>query len=218
MEIKLIKNVLEVNERQSEENKKIFDAHGIFVCNIMSSPGSGKTTLLQKTIPVIKERSRVAVIEGDIYTTRDALRLKEFNIPVVQINTGGGCHLNAAMIAEAMKALPLKDLDAVIIENVGNLVCPAEFNIGEDEKILIYSITEGDDKPAKYPLSFTNAGAIVINKMDLAPYCQVNIDKLKLEINQHNNTAPLFMVSALKGSGLIPWTDWLLSKIENKSR
>lgn len=216
MEIKVIKNILEANDKASEENKKRFDESKVFVCNLMSSPGSGKTTLLEKTIPEIQNKYRVGIIEGDIYTSRDAERLRKFNVPIVQINTEGSCHLNANMIARAMNEIPLNDLDLVMIENVGNLVCPAEFNIGEDIKILVYSITEGDDKPAKYPLSFKNAASILINKMDLASHCDLNIDSLANEIKQFNDWAPLFLISSLKDEGLTPWIEWLSTKVADK--
>jgi len=181
MKVKLVKNILEANDRIAEENKKIFDENGIFVINVMSAPGAGKTTLLEKTIHAIKDKIAIGVIEGDIATTRDAERIEATGAPVVQINTDGACHLDGNMIRGVIDDLPLSELDLLIIENVGNLVCPAEFKVGENAKVMLLSVTEGDDKPLKYPLMFSEASVLLISKIDLLPHTDFNIAKVKKE-------------------------------------
>jgi len=166
-EIKVVTNILQTNDEITAKNKKILDEKGIYVINLMSSPGSGKTLLLERIIAKLKNDINIAVIEGDIYTTKDAQRIEAQGVPVIQINTGGACHLDAEMIKGALNSLTLDKVDLLVIENVGNLVCPAEFEIGEDIKISVLSTTEGNDKPLKYPLMFEKSGAIILNKLDL---------------------------------------------------
>ena len=175
----MVKNILEANERIAQENRRIFQENALFVINLMGSPGAGKTSLLEQTISAIKNQVKMGVIEGDIQSTKDAERIKAKGVPVVQINTGGACHLDGNMIRHALDKLDLSNLDLLIVENVGNLVCPAEFKIGEDAKVMIISITEGDDKPLKYPLMFRESNVLLINKIDLLPYIDCNIEKLK---------------------------------------
>jgi len=213
MKVMLTTKILDANERIAEENKKMFKEAGVYVVNLMSSPGAGKTSLLEKTIEAIKDKVRVGVIEGDITGTNDAERIDRLGVPVVQINTEGACHLDANMIANAAKELPLKDLDLLFIENVGNLVCPAEFKVGEDVKVMILSLTEGDDKPLKYPLMFQESSVLIINKIDLKDYLDVSIDKIKKDAQFLNPKIKIFEVSCKTGQGIDEWTNWLLTSI-----
>lgn len=213
MKVKLTTRILDANDRIAEENKKMFKEAGVYVINLMSSPGAGKTTLLEKTIAAIKDRVKVGVIEGDITGTNDAERIDKLGVPVVQINTEGACHLDANMIADAAKELPLKELDLVFIENVGNLVCPAEFKVGEDMKVMILSLTEGDDKPLKYPLMFQESSALIINKIDLKDFLDVSIEKIKKDSLSLNPKLKIFEVSCKTGQGIDEWTSWLLTLI-----
>ena len=172
MKIPIVRNILEANDRISQENRVFFDEKGIKVINLMSSPGAGKTSLLEKTIDALKNDLRIGVIEGDIQSSQDAERIAQKGIPAVQINTGGACHLDGNMIRETFQEFEFDNLDLLIVENVGNLVCPAEFKIGEDFKVMILSIAEGDDKPSKYPLMFHESRVLLINKIDLLPYVE----------------------------------------------
>ncbi|WP_028842388.1 hydrogenase nickel incorporation protein HypB [Thermodesulfovibrio yellowstonii] len=213
MKVKLTTKILDANERIAEENKKMFKEAGVYVINLMSSPGAGKTSLLEKTISVIKDKVKVGVIEGDITGTNDAERIDRLGVPVVQINTEGACHLDANMIADAAKDLPLKDLDLLFIENVGNLVCPAEFKVGEDVKVMILSLTEGDDKPLKYPLMFQESSVLIINKIDLRDLLDVSVDKIKKDAQFLNPKIKIFEVSCKTGQGIDEWTNWLMTNI-----
>ncbi len=213
MKIKVTTKILDANDRIAEENKKMFKEAGIYVINLMSSPGAGKTTLLEKTINAIKDKVKVGVIEGDITGTNDAERIERLGVPVVQINTEGACHLDANMIADAAKDLPLEDLDILFIENVGNLVCPAEFKVGEDIKVMILSLTEGDDKPLKYPLMFQESSVLLINKIDLKDFLDVDIEKIKKDAKFLNPNIKIFEVSCKTGQGIEEWTNWLLTSI-----
>lgn len=213
MKVKLTTKILDANERIAEENKKMFKEAGVYVINLMSSPGAGKTSLLEKTISAIKNKVKVGVIEGDITGTNDAERIDRLGVPVVQINTEGACHLDANMIADAVKDLPLKDLDLLFIENVGNLVCPAEFKVGEDVKVMILSLTEGDDKPLKYPLMFQESSVLIINKIDLKDLLDVSVDKIKKDAQFLNPKIKIFEVSCKTGQGIDEWTSWLLTNI-----
>ena len=209
MKVKVVTKILEANERLAEENKKRFREAGVFVLNLMGAPGAGKTSLLEKTILNLKDRLRIGVIEGDIAGTDDAERINKTGVPVVQINTGGACHLDANMISEVLTEIPLKDLDMLVIENVGNLVCPAEFKVGEDMKAMVLSITEGHDKPLKYPLMFQESTALVLNKIDLLPHLDVDIDKLRKDAISLHPGIRIFEVSCKTGEGLDRWAEWL---------
>lgn len=213
MKIKVTTRILDANDRIAEENKKIFKEAGVYVINLMSSPGAGKTSLLEKTIDAIKDKVKVGVIEGDITGTNDAERIERLGVPVVQINTEGACHLDANMIADAARELPLKDLDLLFIENVGNLVCPAEFKVGEDIKVMILSLTEGDDKPLKYPLMFQESSVLLINKIDLKDFLDVSVEKIKKDAQFLNPNIKIFEVSCKTGQGIDEWTNWLLMNI-----
>ncbi|MFH1702520.1 MAG: hydrogenase nickel incorporation protein HypB [Nitrospirota bacterium] len=213
MKVKVVTQILEANDRIAEENRKLFDKSGVYVINIMSAPGAGKTSLIEKTI---KETAKIkiGVIEGDIAGSDDAKRIKNLGIPVVQINTGGACHLDANMIREVIEDFPLKGLDLLIIENVGNLVCPAEFKVGEDIKVMLLSITEGDDKPLKYPLMFQESSALVLNKIDLLPYTNADVGKIKKNSLSLNPKLKIFEVSCKTGEGISKWVKWLQSLIK----
>ncbi len=213
MKIKVVSRVLEANERIAEENRRLLKDKGIFVLNLMSAPGAGKTSLLVKTIESLKSRVPIGVIEGDITGTEDAEKIGALQVPVVQINTGGACHLDANMINTVLQELPLDQIRLLFIENVGNLVCPAEFNVGEDMKVMILSVTEGEDKPLKYPLMFQESQVLLINKIDLLPYLDIDIERLIENSLKVNPQLKIFNVSCKSGEGLSPWTDFLLSKI-----
>lgn len=218
MEIAVMTDVLAKNDAIAADLKKLFAEKGIFVFNLMSSPGAGKTSLLEATLEELSKKYSIAVIEGDLYTEKDAERIHRLGIPVLQINTVGGCHLDANMIREALAELDVDNLDMIIIENVGNLVCPAEFDIGEAMKVTILSVTEGEDKPMKYPLMFKESGAVIINKVDLLPYVPFDMAKAIEDIKNLNPAAPLFEVSCMKKDGLDQWTRWLSDKIEAAKR
>ena len=195
MKVKVVSRILEANERIAADNRKIFDGNGVYVVNLMSSPGAGKTTVLEQTVKLLKGTLNIGVIEGDIMGTDDAERMSRLEIPVVQINTGGACHLDANMINEVLKDLPLSEIDILFVENVGNLVCPAEFNVGEDAKAMVLSITEGDDKPLKYPLMFQESAALILNKMDLAEHLDVDVDKIVKDVSSLNKSIDIFKCS-----------------------
>ncbi len=220
MEIKVVRKVLSVNERMAEQNRRLFSEKGVYVINIMSSPGSGKTALLEKTLSRIAADIPTAVIVGDICTTNDADRLARSGVPVLQINTdafGGECHLAAHVIEKAVDELNLSGIRLLFIENVGNLVCPAEFDLGEDRRVVIMSTTEGEDKPLKYPLMFRTCHAAVINKSDLLPYLDYDLQQAKTNILNVHPEMPIFTVSAKTGEGMEAWLDWLKHRVQEKS-
>lgn len=212
--IQVVKNILDANERIAQENRKLFDEKRLYVINLMSSPGAGKTTLVEKTIAEFKDRYAIGVIEGDVQDTCDADRVAALGIPAVQINTGGGCHIDGNMIREALPSLNLDQLDFLIVENVGNLVCPAEFKIGENAKVMILSTPEGADKPAKYPLMFHESSVMIINKMDLMDYVDFDIDRAKKDARISNPDLKIFEVSCKTSSGLDAWFNWISTRIE----
>ena len=220
-EIKVVRRVLDVNDQMAAQNRQLFSDHGIFVLNMMSSPGSGKTTILEKTLSAIMPQIACAVIVGDICTTNDADRLAMSNAPVVQINTdefGGDCHLAAHVIEKAAGSLAVDDIDLLIVENVGNLVCPAEFDIGEDARVVVLSVTEGEDKPVKYPLMFRECEIALLNKIDLLPYLDYDRQKAIDCIHQVHPDMPIFEMSAKTGEGLEPWLEWLKQKVRQKTK
>ncbi|HOI93557.1 MAG TPA: hydrogenase nickel incorporation protein HypB [Syntrophobacter fumaroxidans] len=217
--VPVVRNILQANERLAAENRRRFDEAGIYVINLMSSPGAGKTSLLERTIEGLADRVKMAVIEGDVQSSFDAERIQRKGVQAVQINTDGGCHLDGNMIQIALEAIDLKDLDLLIIENVGNLVCPAEFNLGEHDKIMILSVAEGDDKPLKYPLMFQLSSVLLVNKIDLLPYIDCDPAKIREQALQLNGAQRIFEVSCRTGEGLQPWFAWLQDKIrERKAR
>ena len=214
MKIPVVRNILEVNDRVAEQNRALFDQGRVFVFNLMSSPGAGKTSLLERTIDHLKDRLRIGVIEGDITSNLDAERIAQKGVQAVQVNTEGACHLDANMIREAVSKIDLASLDLMVIENVGNLVCPAEFKVGEDMKVMILSVTEGDDKPLKYPLMFQLSQALIINKIDLLPYVDCDIHKVREVAVKLNPGITIFEVSCRTGEGLETWCDWLQGKVK----
>ena len=207
MKVKIVKNILDANDQMALENKKLFDEAGVVAVNIMASPGAGKTSLILKTIDLLG--LPVAVVEGDIASTFDAEKVGEKNVPVVQINTGGACHLDAAMIRKAVKELNLRNARILFVENVGNLVCPAEFRLGESAKVVVASVPEGDDKPYKYPGMFSAATAIVLNKIDTLSVIDFDMKRFKKGVKAVNAGAPIFEVSCKTGEGLNSWIEWL---------
>ncbi len=216
MKITVVKNILEANQRIAEENRRRFDHQGLRVLNLMSSPGAGKTSLLEKTIHSLKGEVRIGVIEGDIQSTFDAERIERTGVPAIQINTGGACHLDSNMIQEALRSLEIQDFDLLFIENVGNLVCPAEFNLGEHFKVAVLSVAEGDDKPLKYPLLFKESQVLVVNKIDLLPYCACNLDLMIDRAKEINPQLAVFPLSCRTGEGLEKWTGWLKGEMTRK--
>jgi hydrogenase nickel incorporation protein HypB len=216
--IPVVKNILEANQRIAEENRLQFRKEGILSINLMSSPGAGKTSLLEKTILSLQDEFRIGVVEGDVQSTYDAERISRTGAPVVQINTGGACHLNSQMVQEALKNLDLKALDLLFIENVGNLVCPAEFNLGEDLKAMILSVPEGDDKPLKYPLMFHEARILLINKIDLLPLCDCSPELIEERALKINPNLLIFRVSCKTGEGLERWVNWLKGEIQKRRK
>ncbi len=210
--ITIERKVLEKNDELARQNRELFERDGIFVINLVSSPGSGKTSLLEKTLEHLNGKIRVAVIEGDVQTDLDAQRVAKFGVPVVQIVTNGGCHLEARLVQDALGKMELEGTDLLVIENVGNLVCPAGYDLGEAMKIVIASTTEGDDKPLKYPAMFRNASVLIINKVDLVPYLNFNLDELRKNALRINPNLTVFETSCTTGSGIREWSEWLLAR------
>ena len=209
MEIPVIRNVLEANGKLAASLKEQFAKHGILALNLISSPGAGKTSLLERTLTDLASEFRMAVIEGDLQTDNDARRVAATGAKAVQINTDGGCHLDSNLVMEALGAFDLNEIDILFIENVGNLVCPVEFDCGEDAKIALLSVTEGDDKPEKYPLLFNLAKAMVLNKVDLLPYVDFDRERARDFATRLNKELAVFEVSCRDGSGLEGWYQWL---------
>ncbi|MTV48802.1 hydrogenase nickel incorporation protein HypB [Heliobacillus mobilis] len=218
MQIKLGHNLLGTNQTVAEENREKLRQKGVYFLNLMSSPGAGKTTLLEKTLALVKDRLKVAVIEGDVATTKDAERVARHGIPVVQINTHGACHLDAAMVRDVLDTFPLEQLDLLIVENVGNLVCPAEFDLGETVKVVVLSTTEGNDKVPKYPLMFREAGAMILNKIDLLPFTDFNLEELAVDLEGLHPGLPRFDLSARTGEGMEQWLDWLVAQVRSEKQ
>ena len=219
-EIKVVRKVLDANDTMAAQNRKLFAEKGLFVINVMSSPGSGKTAVLERTLVEIVGEIPSAVIVGDICTTNDADRLAHTGAPVVQINTdefGGDCHLAAHVVAEAVSRLDLSEARLLVVENVGNLVCPAEFDIGEDIRCVVLSVTEGEDKPLKYPLMFRVCDVALLNKIDLIPHLDFDREAVIANIRAIDQSMPIFEVSARTGEGFAPWLEWLKEKVKSKS-
>lgn len=209
MEIPVVRNVLEANDRIAARLRADFAARGVLALNLISSPGSGKTSLLERTLRDLAPELRMAVIEGDLQTDNDARRVASTGARAVQINTDGGCHLDAGMVGEALDALGSDPVDVLFIENVGNLVCPVDFDCGEDAKVALLSVTEGDDKPEKYPQLFHLAKAMLINKIDLLPYVDFSLDKARSHATRLNPDLAVMEISCRAGTGLDAWYDWL---------
>lgn len=214
--INVRQSVFEENNKIAMKNREFFDSLNLFVINLMSAPGAGKTSIIERTIDALKEKFKIGVIEGDITSSIDAEKLEKKGIPTIQLNTGGECHLDANMISQAIENFNFNGLDLIIIENVGNLVCPAEFKVGEDMKVMILSAPEGHDKPKKYPLMFMESSALLINKIDLLPYIDTDINALIKNAKEINPNIQIFKTSAKTGEGIKEWTEWLTEKIVQK--
>jgi hydrogenase nickel incorporation protein HypB len=213
-QIDLSKPILDLNEKLAAQNRASFDEKGVFVLDLMASPGAGKTSTILATIAALRERYGIAVIEGDIASKVDAQKVKAHGIPAVQINTGGACHLESDMIQRAVAALNLDELDLIIVENVGNLVCPTEFYLGEHAKVMILSVPEGHDKPYKYPNIFQISEAVILNKVDTMPVFDFDEADFDSVVRSLNPKAPIFKMSATKGEGVSEWAEWLARRIE----
>lgn len=217
MKVEVIKSVFECNDTYAKKNRQYFKEKNVFVVNIISSPGAGKTSILECLIPLLKEQIQVAVIEGDLYTTKDADRIEGLGVEVVQINTEGACHLDARMITQAVESIDLQETDLLIIENVGNLVCPAEFDLGENMKIHIASVTEGNDKPLKYPLIYEKAQLVLLNKLDLIPYVAFDLTVYKEDLQNINPKLEWLGISARSGEGIKEVAQWLVEKVKKQN-
>lgn len=218
VKVVLARKILQANEEVALKNRMLLREKGVVMVNLLSGPGAGKTTLLEKTLPLLKDKFGVGVIEGDIFTTHDADRIAQKGVEVVQINTHGACHLDAAMVQDALNQLPIDHLDLIFVENVGNLVCPAEFDLGDDLKIVVSSVAEGMDKPAKYPLAFQKACAAVISKVDLIPYTDFNLGAFIDTIFKINANLKIFPVSAVKDEGIEEWSQFIGRMIWQRRR
>jgi hydrogenase nickel incorporation protein HypB len=221
MGVKIItvgEDILGANDAKARVNKARLDGRGIFTVNIMSSPGAGKTSLIMGAIKALRDRVRIAVIEGDVASSVDADKINAIGIPVVQINTAGGCHLDAAMVAKALDALPLDGIDLIFIENVGNLICPNAFALGEDRRVMIASLPEGDDKPYKYPAMFADTDVVLLNKTDLQPYVDFDPAAFMKVVIGLNPDVVIFPVSCKTGDGLPEWLAWLESAVRGKKK
>jgi hydrogenase nickel incorporation protein HypB len=216
VEIDLSQAILAKNEELAQENRDLFRENGVFVVDLMASPGAGKTSTILATVEALRERYGIAVIEGDIASKVDAEKIREHGIPAVQINTGGACHLESDMIRRAVDTLDLDSVDLLIVENVGNLVCPTEFDLGEDAKVMILSVPEGHDKPHKYPGIFSLAEAIILNKCDTLGVFDFDEDEFRDLVGKLNGKAPIFPISATKGDGVEAWAEWLAARIEER--
>ena len=216
MDIPVMQDILGRNDMVASENKALFDKNNVLAINLLGSPGSGKTTILEKTIANLKNDLRLAVIEGDLFTDKDADRIAQHNVPVIQINTNGGCHLDAPMVKEVLSDLDLANLDVVIIENVGNLVCPAEFIVGEDMKVTVLSITEGDDKPLKYPIIFKESQAVILNKVDILPFTNFDMESAKHDLKCIHPQLEIMETAASNGQGIDEWCDFIRKEFKKK--
>jgi hydrogenase nickel incorporation protein HypB len=206
------RKVLEKNDAIAQQNREMITAKGIFCINMISSPGSGKTSILERTLVNIKGKINTQIIEGDVQTDFDAQRIARYNVPVVQIVTNGGCHLEASLVSDAMQSLNFSGLQLLIIENVGNLVCPANYDLGEALKVVVISVTEGEDKPLKYPLIFQNAGIMIVNKIDLLPHLTFDLDRLKRNALSINPNLTIFETSCTTNQGIDAWCNWLIER------
>lgn len=216
MEIKVLKDILSANDQIAQENRQLLDSNGVFTVNVMSSPGAGKTSLILETIRRLKGAVQIGVIEGDISSSIDAETIGKEGVPVIQINTGGECHLDASMTYRALSNLPLQDIELLFIENVGNLICTAEFAIGAHKNLVISSTPEGFDKPLKYPLMFTVADIVLINKIDLLPHVNFDTDAYKITVKNLNESVEIFEVSCTTGQGIDRWLSWLQNQLRNR--
>jgi hydrogenase nickel incorporation protein HypB len=211
--VRIVEDALDANNTIARANREDFDRHGVTVLNLMSAPGAGKTTLLERLAASLRDGLRLGVLEGDVHGSLDADRLASLHVPVVQLNTdagfGGECHLDANMVRSALPSLPLHDIDLLVIENVGNLVCPAEFRVGEDVRVMVSSVAEGEDKPLKYPLMFRACELVLINKIDLLPHVDFDLDKFLYHLDQVHPDVERMLLSARSGEGIEAWAEWV---------
>ena len=214
MEIKVLQDILSANDRIAERNRHLLDEKGVFALNLMASPGAGKTSLLLETIKRLRNRVSIAVIEADIASSLDADKISKEGVTTLQINTGGACHVDANMLNNALESISLEGTHLLILENVGNLVCPAEFTLGVDRNVMISSIPEGDDKPYKYPLMFSLANAVLVNKIDLLPYVEFDFRNFSRGVGVVNPKAALIQISCKTGDGMNEWISWLLAEMK----
>ena len=213
MEIKVLKDILSANEQIAERNRRLLDSKGVLAINVMSSPGAGKTSLILETIRRLKGKVRIGVIEGDVSSSLDAERVSKKKVPVIQINTGGECHLDANMTSRALDNLALDDIELLLIENVGNLICTAEFQLGEHKKVVILSVPEGDDKPYKYPLMFHVADVVLVNKIDLLPYLKFDMEGFSKAVRGINQKVKIFPISCTTHQGIEEWVSWVMANM-----
>lgn len=212
--VEVIERILSANDQIAAENRARLDEHGVVAINIMASPGAGKTSLILQTIAALRDRLRIGVIEGDVASHVDADRVAQTGVPVVQINTGGQCHLDAPMVSRALDALPLADLDVLFIENVGNLICPSGFQLGQRWDVVVSSVPESDDKPIKYPGIFTEVDVVLINKIDLQPYLDYDEPAFRQAVRALNADAPIFSLSCKTGAGVAAWAEWVVAAVD----
>jgi hydrogenase nickel incorporation protein HypB len=216
--VEVITSILNANDLIAQENQDLLRNHHILGVNLMASPGAGKTSLILQTAKALASHFRIGVIEGDVASRLDADRVASVDIPVIQINTGGECHLDALTVQKAIKALPLPELDILFIENVGNLICPVEFQLGEKIRVVIASVAEGDDKPYKYPGIFTTVDVVILNKIDLTPYVDFNLDAMRQGVRTLNQRAKIFELSCRTGEGIAAWAEWLESQLRAEKK
>jgi hydrogenase nickel incorporation protein HypB len=219
MKIQVLTHVLKVNQAIAQENQKVFDGNRILALNLMSSPGAGKTQILEKTIEFLGKELKFAAIEGDVATSNDAERLAKYDIPVVQITTesfGGACHLDANMVKEAAAKIDLSAIDVLFIENIGNLICPAEYELGEHKRVIVLSLTEGEDKPTKYPVAFRNADILLVNKIDLLDHLDLDLDLLLANSKKINPNMQVHNISAKTGAGMESWLEWMRKEVRSR--
>lgn len=215
-EVVVDQNILYRNEQLAAHNREHFAEHGVYVINIMSAPGAGKTSVLEQTIKALKDEYRIGVIEGDLVTSIDADRISALGVPAYQITTGSICHLDSQMVHKALHSFPIEDLDILFIENVGNMVCPAEFDLGENIRVMVYSTVEGAEKPMKYPLMFHESSAVLLNKKDLIPYAGVSLEELERNVHQVSPDTAIFPISCRTGEGILQWANWLREQATQK--
>ena len=215
MQVVVAKNLLQANDQIAAANRQRFDAAGVVAINLLGSPGAGKTSMIEALVPALADKMRLGVIEGDLATTRDADRVAQLGLPTVQINTSGACHLDAGMVASALENLALDELDLLIIENVGNLVCPSGYRLGEHFRTVVLSVPEGDDKVAKYPTMFQRVDSLVVNKLDLLPHVRFDLERVRADVRVIAPTVASFALSAATGEGIAPYAAWLEERCEH---
>jgi hydrogenase nickel incorporation protein HypB len=216
MQIQVVEEILFANKALAADLRQRLDDAGVFGINVMASPGAGKTTVIDATVGRLRDRLRIGYADGDIATSLDAERIAALGVPVVQINTGGSCHLDANMVAPALDRLPLDSMDLLIVENIGNLICPAHFQLGTHINVLVASVPEGDDKPYKYPGMFSGVDVLLLNKIDLLPYIPFDLERFTHGVRVLNPDMVMFETDALHGTGIDAWTDWLVGRAASR--